>query len=394
MKPTNTDKSNVAVEERPTVVEPEEVTRITTSIFPGRYVQGAGALRSLREEIGRLGKKALAIVDRSVDKLVAPYLKSADGVTFVCNEFCGECCDPEIERLSKLARKEECTVILGIGGGKALDTAKAVGHTLGKPVAIVPTLASTDAPCSALSVIYTPTGEFARYLVLPRNPEVVLVDTAIICKAPVRFLVSGMGDALSTWFEAEDCHIKQAGNMTGRMGSMSAFALAKLCYDTLLNYGPAAKLACETGVVSPALEHIVEANTLLSGLGFESGGLSGAHAIHNGLTILPETHHFWHGEKVAIGTLALLMLTDRPPSVIKEAFDFCEEVGLPITLAQIGLGKVTDQQLMDVATAACAPGETIHNAPCEVTPKRVFAAIKAADAEGRCRMEKHAHAHA
>src|SRR5579863_12726 len=90
----------------------------------------------------------------------------------------------------------------------------------------------------------------------------------------------------------------------------------------------------------------------------------------------------------------LLMLTDRPPSVIKQVFDFCEEVGLPMTLAQIGLGKVTDKQLMDVATAACAPGETIHNAPCEVTPKRVFAAIKAADAEGRARMEKHAYAHA
>ena len=390
----STCNTKAATEEKPTMTEPEEVTKITTSIFPGRYVQGAGALRSLREEIGRLGKKALAVVDSSVDKIVAPYLKSGDGVTFLCNEFCGECCDPEIERLATIARKENCDVIIGVGGGKALDTAKAVGFTMHKPVAIVPTLASTDAPCSALSVIYKPTGEFARYLVLPRNPEVVLVDTAIICKAPVRFLVSGMGDALSTWFEAEDCQIKHAGNMTGRVGSMSAYALAKLCYDTLLNYGTAAKLACEAGVVTPALEHVVEANTLLSGLGFESGGLSGAHAIHNGLTILPETHHFWHGEKVAIGTLALLMLTDRPPSVIKEAFDFCEAVGLPITLEQIGLKNITDKQLMDVATAACAPGETIHNAPTEVTPKRVFAAIKAADAEGRCRMEKHALVHA
>jgi glycerol dehydrogenase len=391
LKPTN---NKGVVEEKPTVAEPEEVTKITTSIFPGRYVQGAGALRSLPEEIARLGKKALAVVDRSVDKVVGPYLKSTDTVTFVPEPFGGECCDPEIERLSKLARKENCDVVIGVGGGKALDTAKAVGFTIGKPVAIVPTLASTDAPCSALSVIYTPTGEFARYLIYSRNPEVVIVDTAIICKAPVRFLVSGMGDALSTWFEAEDCQIKHAGNMTGRVGSMSAYALARLCYDTLLNYGTAAKLACEAGVVTPALEHIVEANTLLSGLGFESGGLSGAHAIHNGLTIMPETHHFWHGEKVAIGTLALLMLTDRPPSVIKEVFDFCEAVGLPITLEQIGLKNITDKQLMDVATAACAPGETIHNAPTEVTPKRVFAAIKAADAEGRCRMEKHMLVHA
>lgn len=389
MKAKGAEKNNV-VKERPTIEEPEVVTKITKTIFPGRYVQGAGALRSLREEVGRLGKKALVVIDRAVDQIVAPYLKSGDGVTFVCNEFCGECCDVEIERLAGLARKENCNVIVGIGGGKALDTAKAVGFNTEHPVVIVPTLASTDAPCSALSVIYTPTGEFARYLVLPRNPNVVLVDSAVICKAPVRFLISGMGDALSTWFEAEDCHIKQAGNMTGCMGSMSAFALAKLCYDTLLNYGTAAKLACETGVVSPALEHIVEANTLLSGLGFESGGLSGAHAIHNGLTILPETHHYWHGEKVAIGTLSLLMLTDRPPSVIKEVFDFCEAVGLPMTLAQIGLENITDKQLMAVATAACAPGETIHNCPCEVTPQRVFAAIKSADAEGRARQAKHA----
>jgi glycerol dehydrogenase len=343
----------------------------------------------LREEVGRLGKKALVVVDHAVDRLVKPYFASGDGVTFVCNEFCGECCDPEIDRLIALARKEECNVIVGVGGGKALDTAKAVAFSIKHPVVIIPTLASTDAPCSALSVIYTPTGEFARYLVLPQNPNVVLVDTAIICKAPVRFLVSGMGDALSTWFEAEDCQIKKAGNMTGRLGSMSAFALARLCYDTLLNYGTTAKLACEAGVVTSALEHIVEANTLLSGLGFESGGLSGAHAIHNGLTILPETHHFWHGEKVAIGTLALLMLTDRPPAVIKEAFDFCEAVGLPITLAQIGLENITDKQLMAVATAACAPGETIHNCPCEVTPNRVFAALKAADAEGRARVAKY-----
>jgi glycerol dehydrogenase len=367
-------------------IEPEQMGKITTSIFPGRYVQGVNAIQSLAQEVGRLGTKALTIIDRAVADKVAKHLTPTDSVGFVPDSFCGECCDPEIERLSAIARTQGCNVIVGIGGGKSLDTAKAVGHALGKPVAIVPTLASTDAPCSALSVIYTPQGAFARYLVLPRNPDVVLVDTALIAQAPVRFLVSGMGDALSTWFEAEDCHIKQVGNMTGRLGPMSAFALARLCYDTLLDYGKAAKLACEAKVVTAALDHIIEANTLLSGLGFESGGLSGAHAIHNGLTILEETHHYWHGEKVAIGTQALLMLTDRPPTVIDEVFSFCQSIGLPMTLAQIGLGGISDQKLLAVATAACAPGETIHNAPCEVTPSRVFAALKAADAEGRSRL--------
>jgi glycerol dehydrogenase len=197
-----------------------------------------------------------------------------------------------------------------------------------------------------------------------------------------------MGDALATRFEAEDCQTKHASNMTGRMGSMTSFALGRLCYDTLIAYGHIAKLACEAGIVTPALEHVVEANTLLSGLGFESGGLSGAHAIHDGLTLLEETHPYWHGEKVAIGTEALLMLTDRPSSLIDEVFDFCEEVGLPITLGQIGLESVSDERLLAAATKACAPGETIYNVPCEITPKRVFAAIKAADAEGRARLAR------
>ena len=213
--------------------EPEPMGQITTSIFPGRYVQGVNALQSLAQEVSRLGTKALAIVDGAVQAKVDGHLKARDGVSFIVDHFCGECCDPEIERLSAVARAQNCTVIVGIGGGKSLDTAKAVGHALGRPVAIVPTLASTDAPCSALSVIYTPQGAFARYLVLPRNPDVVLVDTSLIAQAPVRFLVSGMGDALSTWFEAEDCHIKQAGNMTGRMGSMSAFLNASSAEKTI-----------------------------------------------------------------------------------------------------------------------------------------------------------------
>lgn len=360
---------------------------ITTAIFPARYVQGKGALDTLGEDLERLGRAGLAIVDPFVLTTLKGRIEAAVAgrLPLTVEGFGGECSDEEIERLAGFAREIGADVIAGIGGGKALDTAKAVAHSLGLPVAIVPTLASTDAPCSALSVIYTAGGAFKRYLVLPRNPDLVLVDTGVIAEAPVRFLVSGMGDALSTWFEAEDCRIKRGGNMTGRMGPMTAFGLARLCYDTLLEYGVLAKTACDEKVVTPALERVVEANTLLSGLGFESGGLAAAHAIHNGLTALEETHRFWHGEKVAIGTLGLVMLTGRPAAVIDQVYGFCESVGLPTTLADIGLGGVSDDRLMIAAEAACATGETIHNEPYEVTPQHVLAALKVADAEGRRR---------
>lgn len=356
---------------------------ITTSIFPGRYVQGAGALSLLGEEATRLGRSPLALVDGAVAATVAPALHPPGGVPVAQEVFQGECSEPEILRLEEAARRGGHDVILGIGGGKVMDTAKAVAHGTGCPVVVVPTLASTDAPCSALSVIYTPDGAFHRYLFLPRNPDVVLVDSAVIARAPARFLAAGMGDALSTWFEAEDCRLKGAGNMTGRPGAAAAHALARLCYETLLEFGEQALRACERGVVTPALERVIEANTLLSGLGFESGGLSAAHAIHNGLTRLHATHSSWHGEKVAIGTQALAVLSGRPPALVEEIFRFCARVGLPVTLEEIGLGGADDATLFEAAEAACAPGETIHNAPYPVSPGAVLAALHAADAIGR-----------
>lgn len=358
---------------------------ISTTIFPGRYIQGSGALSCLGEEAARLGEQAFAIVDPYVYDNLLPEIEAAlkGSVKSSVEAFGGEASDEEVEKLA--ARAKGSGVIIGIGGGKTLDTSKAVGYTLGVPVIIVPTIASTDAPCSALSVIYTPEGAFKRYLILPRNPNVVLVDTDVIAHAPVRFLVAGIGDALSTWFEADACSRSYAGNMTGNVGSATAYNLARFCYDTILEYGVAAKVSCESQVVTPALERVVEANTLLSGLGFESGGLASCHAIHNGLTQLHATHDYWHGEKVAIGVLTSLFLTDKPAGLIDEVYTFCESVGLPTTLAEIGLGDASDADLMVVAEAACAEGETIYNEPIPVSPQSVFAALKAADAEGRRR---------
>ncbi len=362
---------------------------ITTAIFPGRYVQGAEARFTLGEESARLGRRALLLCDPYAVEHFAEDLQQAfDGCSASCRleAFQGESSDEEIGRVSRLASELQADIVVGVGGGKTLDTAKAVAHELKVRCIIVPTIASTDAPCSALAVIYHPNGQFKRYLVLPHNPDVVLVDTEFAARAPSRFLVAGMGDALATWYEAEDCRINRGSNMTGHPGPLSAYGLARLCNDTLLEYGQLAKLSCDEGVVTAALEHVVEANTLLSGLGFESGGLAAAHALHNGLTTLPQTHAYWHGEKVAIGLLAMLFLTDRNAATIDQVFDFCQTVGLPITLAQLGLDPTDHAHLYEAALAACAPSETIHNEPFEVTPKRVLASLLAADAEGRRRL--------
>jgi glycerol dehydrogenase len=283
----------------------------------------------------------------------------------------------------KAATKAKADVVVGVGGGKTLDAAKAVGHRAGASWATVPTVASTDAPTSALSVIYTDDGIFQEYVFFPHNPDLVLVDTELCANAPYRYLVSGMGDALATWVEARATAEARKPTMAGGAPTMAALALAKLCWDTLLSYGFSARHAAEQHVVTPALEKVVEANTLLSGVGFESGGLAAAHAVHNGLTALPQTHHYMHGEKVNFGTLTQFALEDRPTKEINEFVAFCMSVGLPTTLEELDLGQAGKDELMAVAKAATVPGETIHNMPFPVTPQMVVDAMIAADSYAR-----------
>jgi len=362
---------------------------ISTTLFPGRYIQGRGALSRLGNELARLGKRHFLICSPNASEhLLPPLLPELEHMGAVRAERFGrECTDQEIERLLAVAQDFGAQTITALGGGKTLDTAKAVATRAGLPVAIIPTIASTDAPCSSVCIIYSSEGIFQRVDVLPRNPDLVLMDTEIIAKAPARFLVAGMGDALATWFEADSCRISRGPNIAGDVGSMTAHALARLCYETVRDWGLAARTACEAGVVTPALERIVEANTLLSGLGFESGGLGAAHSIHNGLTALPGVHGMSHGEKVAFGTLASLFLTDKPVALINEVYTLCLSLGLPTTLADLGLEGVSDQDLFRVAEKACAQGESIHNEPVELSPGLVFSSLKAADAEGRRRRQ-------
>lgn len=353
---------------------------------PSRYVQGKGELGNLCTHAERLGKAFFVLVSGSGKKRVEAQLTHSAqqaGAKLAYEIFNGECCQSEIDRVLAAFKASGCDVVVGIGGGKIHDTAKAVAHYADVPVVIVPTIASTDAPCSALSVIYTDEGVFDRYLFLPANPNLVLVDTDVVSAAPARLLVSGMGDALATYFEARACQASGATNCVGGKVTLAAMQLARLCYETLLADGLKAKLAVQRKACTKAVENIIEANTYLSGVGFESGGLAGAHAIHNGLTAIPETHSLYHGEKVAFGTLVQLVLENADLDELEQVMDFCLEVGLPITLEDLGIRDASEEQLMEVAKMACAENDTLHNMPFPVTPETVYAAILGADQLGR-----------
>ena len=357
-----------------------------TIISPNRYVQGRGELKNLPEHAQKLGKKLFVIISASGLKRVRDLLEKSfenTGMELVFEEFQGECCETEIKRLGSRFQENKCDLVVGVGGGKIHDSAKAAAYYQGAPVVIIPTIASTDAPCSALSVIYSETGVFERYLFLNSNPDLVLVDTDIIAAAPSRLLVSGMGDALATYFEARAVAASGALSCAGGKPTKGALALAKLCYETLLEDGVKAKLAVEAGACTQAVENIIEANTYLSGIGFESGGLAGAHAIHNGLTVIKDCHHLYHGEKVAFGTLTQLVLENAGQESLEEVIGFCMDVGLPTTFAELGMARPDKDLLMEAAVRACSPDDTLVNMPFEVTPEMVYAAMVGADALGR-----------
>lgn len=353
---------------------------------PSKYIQGHGEIARIPERISSLGGPVLCLMGgfayKNLKGVIEKSFKDA-GTTVIFEKFGGECTHEEIDRIRVVFRTHTCTVVVGIGGGKTLDTAKGVAFYEKVPVVSVPTIASTDAPTSAIAVTYTQDHVFAGNILLPKNPELVLVDTDVITNAPVRFLVAGMGDALSTWFEARANAASDHDNFAGGKSTNTSLALAKLCYEILIRDGLNAKHSAEKRVCSPELENVIEANIYLSGVGFESNGIACAHSVYNAFTLLPTCHHMYHGELVAFGTIVQLVLEKQSEQVIKEVIRFCTSVGLPVSFAEISTRELTRDELMTVATAASGPDNFMDSMPFAVSPEMTFDALVTADALGR-----------
>lgn len=355
---------------------------------PLKYVQGRDATLKFHEEMGYMGKRWLFVCSNSGYKACHDKIEKSFGELDDYRRyevFGGISSKGEIAKMEEIVKADNIDTVVAVGGGSAVDTAKATAYYTGKHIVIVPTVAATDAPCTGLSVIYNDDHSFDKYLFYPTNPDAVMVDTTVIANAPVKFLIAGMGDALGTYFEGRASIRTESASLEGTGITRAGQVLARLCYDTLKTYGKQAVEACKVHAVTPALEAICEANVYLSGVGADNVNCAAAHSFYNGVTSLG-IKHADHGCSVALGTLVQLVLEGAPKEEFEEVQNFCLEVGLPVTLEEIGV--TTPEQVETIAKNACIPGETIHNLAGDVQPIELYDAIMQADAMGKIALGK------
>ncbi len=354
------------------------------TILPSRYVQGPGVLGQLGAHVKHHGSRPFVVAGRTamskVRARVQASLLSAGVPMAGHDDSVVECTMAKIHEIAESAEYLDADVVIGCGGGKAVDTAKAVGEKLSVPVISVPTQCATNADGMADAVIYTEDHRFVKDLYLSRAPVLVLVDTEVVGRAPSRYLVQGMGDALAGAFEKPAYAASQRAKGAEALAVSAALEVNRACFATLIAHGAQAKKDCEGGRITDALEAVVEAVKLQSGFGFGGGGCAAAHAIHNGLVPVPGMARK-HGEVVAFTTLVQMFLENRQLGEIERVMRWCRSLGLPVRLSD--LGDLDLDHLPEAAQKACDPEDTMSNMPFHVSPKMVLDAVREIDALGR-----------
>jgi len=348
------------------------------SVSPGKVIRGAGVLSTVAGEVANLGTRPLIIAGNQTLNLSQESLQSlcqSPELHPLSVSYGADCCEASLEALRKAAKEHKADLIIGIGGGKALDTAKLVAHQLTLPIVTIPTSGATCAAWTALSNVYSETGAFLYDVALSRCPDLLILDYNLVQTAPPSTLIAGIGDAIAKWYEAS----VSSGHLQQTL-IIAAVQQARILRDILLQKSAAA-LQFPGGEV---WQEVVDATVLLAGV---IGGLGGAqcrtvaaHAVHNGLTHI-SGHGSIHGEKVAYGILVQLRLEEMiqgnqlAASARQQLLKFYAEIGLPQKLADLGLGNITLGELQTAAEISLEPNSDIHRLPFNVALEQLMAAM-------------------
>ena len=347
------------------------------TIAPGQVVRGQGVLAQMGGAIARLGSRPLIVASDGAWTLIQPICRQAlADLAIATATYKPDCSEAALAELQEAVQQHQADVIIGVGGGKALDAAKLLAYQSRLPVVTAPTSAATCAAWTALSNVYSDKGAFLYDVSLARCPDLLILDYALIATAPRRMLAAGIGDAIAKWYEAS-----VSSGASEQTLIIAAVQQARVLRDILFQ-------KAQTALEEPggsAWREVVDASVLLAGV---IGGLGGAqcrtvaaHAVHNGLTHLLASHGSLHGEKVAFGILVQLRLEEMglgnqlAAAARQQLLQFYGQIGLPKTLEDLGLGEISLISLRQAAEIACQTGSDIHRLPFSVTSEQLMAAM-------------------
>ena len=346
--------------------------------FPGQVYRGAGTLSVLGGCCRSYGTKAFVLGGKTALSKTEASIRAAlaeagvEAAAFAW--YGGECCRENIDRLAEQAAGAD--VIVAVGGGKALDTGKAVGNACRLPVITVPTIAATCAAVTPLTVLYSSEGRFTDNLFLNQCPVAVIIDTTVILDAPVVWLEAGLGDTLAKMYEL------RAASAALETTSMTIGAVmnGQICYEIIRRFGRTAREAAVRQEPAPAFDAAVDAIILSAGLSSIFGGKdlrnAAAHAFYNGFTVIPATHETAHGLIVGYGNLVLLALEGRSDADILAEIDLARQCGIPTSIGQIA--PLTDEDIAAGAESAVRTA-AMKCMPFAVTADMVVSAIRRVD---------------
>ncbi|WMY72600.1 glycerol dehydrogenase [Buttiauxella selenatireducens] len=345
---------------------------------PGRYYQGPGIIQTLGQLAQAFGEKAAVITDPLVANMLATELTeqlSQNGMSHKIYTLNGDLTLKTANQLASKVSKFQPDMIIATGGGRALDAGKAVAGRLELPVITVPTVASTDSPTSKVYVLYNDEHAISAVEHLTESPAFVLVDTEILSRAPADLLRFGLGDALAKKFEARQCRKAQGNNMFGGRPTLAASALAETCFSVLWEHAENALHVAGTGEPDASFEAVVEANILLAGLGFESGGLSLAHGLTRALPYFPGAEKVPHGYQVAYCLMVQLYLEADGKEDFRQLWNWLPKLGLPRTLEELSVQIPDDPTVLRTAAESALAAPHLRNFERELSADEIVTAM-------------------
>lgn len=348
---------------------------------PGHYRIGEKSLKELNSHLDGLQiKNPFIVTGTRAWEAAQPYLPEnftswdPEQMTFVS----GHCTVRAAEELAGRFEEKGIDAVIGIGGGTALDIAKASAAVKGIKTILIPTIAATCAAWTPLSVFYEEDGSHSHYTEFPAANTLLLVEPEIIANAPATYLKAGIGDTLAKYYEADALIDSLYGGRELPVWLQVSQFSAKLCREIILNDTAAALDAVEAKSVTPELIRVIEtiilAGGMVGGYGGEAGRIAGAHSIHNGLTEAPEARYFLHGELVSYGILVQLGIEGKDEELWNLIRKY-REWGFPFNLESLNIDP-DDSGLLDrIIAKALRPQESIHLMDFKIDKDLVLASI-------------------